>query len=257
MSSLDTPETRDSAGPDLSGFFHRTCPTLSHLLALILHPPSGFPPANTSLLVLDGINKLIDHDYPRQAAFASNAKSEQQRWQAGRRYAVLGSLVTGLNKLAALHNISVLVTTGCATRSRQQDGLGAALVPGIGGNEWDSGVWNRIALFRDFNGRFAGVQKLQGMALPGVADGGVGRLLAFELNEAGLPRDRKLPAVKEDTATKVPPKVLSPVKPRKRHFDEIADSDGEDADEYGWGGGDESALAGAEAQPEEADLIES
>ena len=35
----------------------------------------------------------------------------------------------------------------------------------------------------------------------------------------------------------------SPVKPRKRNFDEIADSEGEDVDEYGWAETDDDAIA--------------
>ncbi|KAK5117912.1 hypothetical protein LTR85_008686 [Meristemomyces frigidus] len=235
--------------PLLNAFHHTTAPTLSHLLALTLHPRPNFPPEGTSLLVIDGLNTLIDLNYPR-FPFAGLSKTEQQKWQTGRRYAVLGSLISALNKLAVLNNIAVLVTTGCASRMRSDSGLGSALAPGVGGGEWDAGVWTRLVVFRDFGGRLIGLQKCQGRSLISREEvGEVGRVVGVEISEHGTLRERM---AKKGIEQALPLTARSPAKPRKRTYDEVADSDGEDADEYGWAERDEDALAtgGLEDQEE-------
>jgi len=225
----------------LKRFHHSVLPTLSHLLAAVLHPRPDYPPECTSLVIIDGLNTLIDLDYPR-FHFIGISKTEQQRWQAGRRYAVLGSLVTALNKLAVLNNLAVVVTTGCATRMRPDTGLGAALVPGVGGPEWDNGIWTRVVVFRDLAGRFVGVQKRQGHSLISREEvGEVGRVIAFAIAEDGSLSERY--AGRGGTESAVPKLLQSPVKRRKRAYDEIADSDGDDVDEYGWADTDESVIA--------------
>lgn len=234
--------TRPMKNP--KSFRHYTLSTLSHLLALILHPPREFFHSTCGLLVIEGLNALVDLDYPRYL-FTNAAKSEPQKWQAGRRYAILGSLVTALNKLAVLSNIAVVVTTGCATRMRPDSGLGAALMPGIGGAEWDSGIWNRLAVFRDFEGRFIGISKCRGKSLISREEvGEVGRIVGFNLDANGHPHERQLGnATHGDSAPRVKLKA-SPLKSMKRSFDEIADSESEDLDEYGWAETDEDAVAG-------------
>ena len=207
---------------------------------MIMNASASFPPEGTTLLVIDGLNTLIDLDYPR-FPFASSSKTEQQRWQTGRRYAVLGSFVSALNKLAVLNNLAVIVTTGCASRMRNDSGLRSALVPGVGGGEWDAGVWTRLVVFRDFSERCVGMQKCQGRSLISREEiGEVGRVVALAVTEQGGMCER----VTLKDVVQTPPKAISsPAKPRKRTYDEVADSDGEDADEYGWADKDEDALA--------------
>lgn len=225
----------------LSRFKYMQIPSLSHLLALVLHPPPEFLKDGTSLLVIEGINTVIDLDYPRFAFLSSNG-TEQQKWLAGRRYAVLGSLVTGLNKLAILNDLAIVVSTGCISRTRPDSGLGSSLAPGVGGTEWDSGIWNRLVLFRDFNFRCVGLQKCQGRSFISREQiGEVGRLIYFEIEDGGMIRERpikRIPTTKLDISRP----SNSPLKPRKRTYDEIADSEDED-DEYGWDDDDEYALA--------------
>ena len=238
-------------------FHHYTVSTLSHLLALILHPPPGFLPDKTSLLVVEGVNALVDLDYPRYN-FASSSKTEAQKWQASRRYGVLGSIASALNKLAVLNSLAVIVTTGCATRQRADSGLGAALVPGIGSTEWDSSIWNRIVIFRDFAGRFAGIQKCQGKTLVSRDDpGDVGKIVGFDIGSAGTLRERVVISGPEGGSA-APPKRVGPVKPPKRSFDEVADSEDEDVDEYGWADTDEDAVAreGLMVKDQPAELVD-
>ncbi len=232
------------AGDTSKKFHHVEAPTLSHLLALILHPREDSIPPKAVLLVIDGLNYLMDIDYPRYQIAASN-KTEAQKWQAGRRYAVLGSIVSALSKLAVINNMAVVVTTGCATRMRHDSGLGAALVPGIGGLEWESGIWNRIVVFRDFASRLVGVQKCQGRsAISREEVGEPGHLIAFEFGPTGSALERMMQKGAGITLVQPVKSKASPAKPRKRAIDEIADSEGEDMDEYGWADADDGAFTG-------------
>ncbi|WPG99186.1 Hypothetical protein R9X50_00199700 [Acrodontium crateriforme] len=233
-------------------FHHFSAPTLSHLLAMIIHTGSEFPPDKTSLLIVDGVNMLVDLEYPR-FPFRSSTKSEAQKWQAGRRYTVLGNLVAGLNKLAYLNKFAVILSTGCSTRMRYDSGLGAALVPGVGGAEWEAGIRSRMVIFRDFSGRLIGVTKCQGKSFISREEvGEIGRVIGFDLAEDGSLEEKK--KTTEPEAQKLLQKVhRSPIKPRKRTYDEIADSDGEDVDEYGWVEADDEHLAAKEmgSEPDE------
>lgn len=209
---------------------------------MILHPEPEFFSTEMKLLVIDGLDTLVNLDYPRFHT-STSVRPEQQKWQNGRRYALLGSVVSALNKLAILRNTAVVVTTSSSTRSRAEDGLGAALVPGIGGVEWDSGIWSRLVLFRDFSGRFVGIQKSQGKNLIARdGSGDTGTLVRFEMNASGGLQETRVEQAK-DSATTRPAEQRLPVRPPKRSYDEIADSEDEDVDEYGWADSDEHALA--------------
>lgn len=237
-------------------FQYLSAPTFSHLLALMLHPPPSFPPPTTTLLVLDGLEALLNVDYPRMP-YGPGQRTEQQKWHAGRRYAILGTFVTALSKLALLRHMAVIVTTGCASKMRADDGLTAAIGPGLGGAEWETVIWSRMVVFRDFAGkRFAGVQKCLGrnlMPLDPTSD--VRNAIGFEIteeDEGGLLRPQYTPTV-DLTGSSSSPVVVTQLKnthsspvnsARKRVYEEIADSD-EDADEYGWEEADESAIIAA------------
>ncbi|KAM3419840.1 hypothetical protein BST61_g3169 [Cercospora zeina] len=213
-------------------FRHLALSFFSHLLALVLQPPALFPPTGTTLMVIDGIEALLNLDYPRMP-YGSGNRTEQQKWQAGRRYAILGTLVTALSRLAVLYNMAVVVTTGCGSKMRADDGLAAAIGPGLGGTEWENGIWSRIVVFRDFAGRFAGVQKCQGrnlMPLDPTSD--VRNAIGFEMGEYGLLQPRHTTV--DLTSSSPMPVVARP--PKKSS----------NADEYGWGEADEHAIAADE-----------
>jgi hypothetical protein len=227
----------------LDDFHHISLSTLSHLLALTLHPPPDLIASVTGLIVIDGLNQLVDLDYPRNP-ITNGSKTEPQKWQAGRRYAILGSLVSALNKLAVLHNLAVIVTNGSAMRTRAESGLSAALVPGIGGVEWDAGIRNRIVVFRDFDARFVGLQKCHGRSLiPRDEVGEPGHIITFDITPSGTVEERTAARTAEIGSSQTKKLRSSPVKPRKRNIDEIADSDGEDVDEFGWADADDEAFA--------------
>lgn len=242
---LELPEGLDSDAVLNEKFQYLSISTFSHLLALVLHPPTSFPPAGTNLLVIDGLEALVNLDYPR-VPFGNGTKSEQQKWQGNRRYAILGTLVTALGRLASVRDVAVVVTSGCLSKMRSQDGLPAAIGPGIGGVEWETGIWSRIIVFRDFAGRFAGVQKCQGrnsMPLDPTSD--VRNAIGFEIAEHGTIKERQITVDLVSSSPTAPSqtKVSSPAKPaRKRFYEEIADSD-DDEDEFGWAEGDDVTLA--------------
>ncbi|KAK5010589.1 hypothetical protein LTR28_008911 [Elasticomyces elasticus] len=166
--------------------------------------------------------------------------------------------------------MAVLVTSGCATRIRNDSGLGAVLVSGVAGKEWDEGVASRLVLFRDFvtvppgsqaqqedqekwnTCRYAGVQKAAGTTF--AEAGEVGKVVAFVIAEDGL-HSFAFPTARADQPILLP-STSSPAKTRKRTFEEIADSDGEELGsdaEYGWM--DEDRVA-AEGLIDEAALAE-
>ncbi|KAF2113353.1 P-loop containing nucleoside triphosphate hydrolase protein [Lophiotrema nucula] len=228
-----------------SHLHHCTCPTLAHLLALFVRPPSSFPPPNTGLIVIDSLSTLFDNAYPRNADDRTlRNKSEQARWAAGRKFAVINELISTLTRVAAMHDIALLLT--CQTITRIRGASRALLVPAISGTEWESGVSTRLVLFRDWvpgqgkwndtdfdilqKARFVGVVKANGVTL--TEEGGVGNVVPFAVEASGL-RDINIGAV--DIAQ---PAVPSPqARPQKRGFTEIDDSEDENpnSDElYGW-----------------------
>lgn len=235
----------------LEAFFHTAPPSLTHLLALLLHPPTGMPPEDCGLVVLTNLHTALEAAHPRHATFPASAKLDAQKWAAGRRYSILGTLITSLNRLAAAHNLPVLVTTGCATRSRSEYGGPLGLVPGVGGSEWEAGIWTRAAVFRDFGARYVGVQKVRGTnAAPNHV--GFAKVAGFAVDGRGLAaevgRDQD-GGERNGDASSSPSKHVGSggMTGRKRAFDEVADSDDEEGiDEYGgWDELEESAMAGA------------
>ncbi|KAJ9669677.1 hypothetical protein H2201_000061 [Coniosporium apollinis] len=234
-----------------SRFHHYIAPTLAHLLAVCTAPM--FLPAGTALLVINSVSTLFDSAYPRNTDDRSNGnKNNDGKWASNRRFAVMNDLMSKLGKLAALNNIAVLVTNQTATRIRP--GLGAVLLPALSGTEWDNGISTRLVLFKDWpppahkdmsdadrqqlgKVRYVGAIKVNGVTLAEV--GNVGSVVSFTIQAHGL-ADFDIPA--SDSAVQY---HTSPVRPPKRTYAEIADSDGEE-DEYGWGNGDENEVLAAE-----------
>ena len=179
-----------------SHFHHHTVTALAHLLALFMHPPSSFPPPNTGLIVIDSLSTLFDNAYPRSAdTRASKNQNDQTRWAAGRKFAVMNELIATLTKIAAMHDIALLITSQTITRMRA--GSRALLVPAISGTEWSNAISTRIVLFRDWVSgqgklgktdmarlrkiRFAGILKANGVVL--ADEGGVGNVVPFVVEE--------------------------------------------------------------------------
>jgi len=127
-------------------------------------------------------------------------------------------------------------------------GAPLGLVPGVGGSEWETGIWARSAVLRDFGGRFAGISKVRGTAVA-TGEVGLGTVVGFAIGEGGVAvadEKRRQEHAKNEAAVKAI--TLSPVRGRKRALEEIADSDeDEEADEYGgWIGLEDDSLAGVD-----------
>lgn len=225
-------------------FCYKSASTLAHVLALFMHPPASFPPPNTSLLVIDSLATLIDNAYPRNPDDRTAKKTDQSRWAAGRRSAVISDLISTLAKFAALHDIAILITSQTITRIRAASR--ALLVPAISGVEWENNISTRLVLFRDWiresktssagdnnrlpKARFAGVVKMNGVVF--AEEGAVGTVVPFMI-ENGVLCDLDINA--DDI---VPPTFLvKDSKTPKRPFseiDEAADDDPNSDELYGW-----------------------
>ncbi|KAL1305614.1 hypothetical protein AAFC00_007215 [Neodothiora populina] len=260
---LESPDAEDSSDTQLKRVVSIFAPTLAHLLGLVVHAPASFPPANTALLVIDGLHSLFDVAYPRHKSNVYSSKSDAAKWATNRKYATMGTLMTALRKLAVLNDMVVLITTGCATRMRAGTSLGAVIVPGVSSADWESGVANRLVLFRDIDSskdrlsldptnqkagcaRFIGLQKVNGVACG--EDGNMSHLIPFAINEGGLAAVNEPPTLLDRAQASLI--ISSPSKTRKkRRHDAIADSDADSnaGSEYGWLEDDADGLLDAAA----------
>lgn len=107
----------------------------------------------------------------------------------------MNELISTLTRVAAVHDLALLITSQTITRIRA--GSRALLVPAISGAEWENGISTRLVLFRDWvpgqrksnkkdgarlqKTRFAGVLKVHGAVL--ADDGGVGRVVPFAVEQ--------------------------------------------------------------------------
>ena len=181
----------------LESFHHFTAPTLPHLLALVAHQSTSFPPSNTSLIVIDSISSLFALAFPKtlEGTYTQTPvkKSDAAQWAASRRWVVMSDFISNISRLAATRNSAILLTSQTTTRIRCE--TGAVLHPAISGTAWDSGISTRVVLFRDWmfqateaptgqdeyvpGMRFAGVIKAKGILYEGV-----GRVTTFKIEKA-------------------------------------------------------------------------
>ena len=143
-----------TAGELIGNLEHFSAPTLPHLLSLLLNPAPHFPPKGTSLIVIDSISALFSLAFPRVVSDTSrhgstpHKKHDVSQWASGRRWAVISDFLSKLTKLAALRDLAILVINQTVTRIRPE--TGAMLAPAISSFAWESGIPNRIALYRDW-----------------------------------------------------------------------------------------------------------
>lgn len=91
------------------------CPTLAHLLALVLHPSTNkpshsFPETGTGVLVIDNISTLFSIAFPPgvDSEFLNKKGGLKGQIQPSeRRFDIMTDLSIGLGKLAAMKNIVV------------------------------------------------------------------------------------------------------------------------------------------------------
>ncbi|KAL2867190.1 uncharacterized protein BJX67DRAFT_107494 [Aspergillus lucknowensis] len=226
-------------------------PSLPHLLALIFHTPSRFPPDSCDLLVIDSASGPFPSYFPnptelktRLAQFKSLDKAQVQ-WLMNRNSNVTSDLANKLTRLAATHHTAVLVINQTRTRIRGQ--VRATLCPVLAGGGWESSINTRIVLYRDFPTteedipskiRFAEVMKRSG------------KMLALRLQENIVPFVIEMDGLRTLDNQPSPPmaawdsnRAHELTMQRKRKVDEIADSQDEDDsdDDYGWLDGDDAS----------------
>lgn len=167
----------------LLNFHHFITPTLSHLLALLIHPCTTFPPKGTSVIVVDPVSAVFATAFPKvdsKINYMQNlgTKHDQAHWITNRRWAVMGEFISNIGKLAAIHDIAVILTSQTTTKIQPE--MGAIVHPSISSTVWDGGISNRIVFYRDWiipkanvssqgkhtkNARFAAVIKVKGVSL--------------------------------------------------------------------------------------------
>ena len=160
----------------LERFHHFTTPSLPYLLALLTHETPGFSPEETNLIVVDSISTLFALAFPRTAENASSQQTSVKQgdaahWASGRRWAVMGDLISKISRLAATKNIAVLLTSQMTTRIRSE--TGAVLHPSISGTAWETGISARIVIFRDWMFQASEDTSSQGEYIPGVRCAGL------------------------------------------------------------------------------------
>ncbi len=204
ISGKHPPYSQSVSKARLNNLHHFSTPTLPHLLALLTHQSTSFPPFNTSLIVIDSVSTLFALAFPKILESADNPrtqakKSDAVQWAAGRRWAVMSEFMSKIGRLAATSNIAILLTIQATTRIRYE--TRAVLHPAISGTAWDSGIGARLVLFRDwlFRGpeapssqgeymlgiRFAGIMKAKGVTYEGV-----GRVATFTIEEVSCSQHR-------------------------------------------------------------------
>ncbi|KAI9804510.1 MAG: hypothetical protein M1825_001409 [Sarcosagium campestre] len=240
----------------LQRFHHFSIPSLAHLLALLLHPSKNFPPAGTSLLVIDCMSNLFNTAFPRNTeeptktarygASPAARHSDMSQQAAGRRWAVMSDLITGIHKLATMRGLAVLIINETVMSTRSEGG--AVLAPAMTSTAWQGGIANRVVIYRDNpplpgdiagdetedilrRTRFAGVQKSAGATH---GNGVLGHVIPFIIKADALEELRWASVAGHPKTTP----VASTDRKRKRHDSTLHPYDlgtvTDSEDEYGW-----------------------
>ncbi|KAL4945218.1 hypothetical protein BDV06DRAFT_209596 [Aspergillus oleicola] len=239
--SIQNSKSTSTPGELVKNMTHIRAQYLPHLLALLLHTPSGFPPEGCKLLVIDAASAPFPSYFPNptelksRLAQSKNIDKAQVQWLMNRSSNVTSDLANQLTKLATTHQMAVLAINQTRTRIKGQPR--ATLCPVLSGGSWESSISTRLVLYRDLSTtessegiRFAEVMKRAGKTLS----------LRLEENIVPFIIDKDgLRAMDEHTSPRMeaasPDQAQESNTQRKRKVDEIADSEDDDSDtEYGW-----------------------
>lgn len=220
----------DDAKPDsLASVMQYTCSTLPHLIALLCRPTESSVSPGTSLIVIDSLSALLNHSFPRVLDQKGGNGASKVPNSSARRLQVLQYIISALQKLAATHNLAIVVLTQCA--SKMQAERGASLIPAINASVWDQGIPTRLVLYRDWvmhEGKplglhFASIQKVNGKNDSGAR----GDTVAFGIESTGL----VAPNIDSSESARIQSHGMA-LKRKLQDTDfEVGDSDDED---YGW-----------------------
>ncbi|KAF5689113.1 DNA repair rhp55 [Fusarium circinatum] len=228
LDALESPEG------DSSRFYHYSCFTLPHLVALVSRPTAKLIPHNCSLMVISSLSALVNSALPKSHDGKATSKSNKGPSPSAKRTQALLSIVNALHKLAATRNCAVVVLSQCATKMHSE--RGATLTAAVNASVWEQGISTRLVMFRDWAWQennltsvfLAGLQKLDGKACPEVME----NVVAFK--------------VELDGVSQVPYEALQTFElarhKRKLGQTELEVPDSDDDEDYGWADEDEAAM---------------
>ena len=140
--------------------------TLAHLLALLIRPPSSFPPEGTSLMVIDSVSSQFPAYFPNAAELKeqlSNGKlkdQQQLQWLLNRKWNVASDIAAHLSRFAS-KNIAILAINQAHTKIKNQPR--ATLHPILSNTAWENAIHARLVVYRDLpNERFVEITKRAG-----------------------------------------------------------------------------------------------
>ncbi|KAG7431774.1 DNA repair protein rhp55 [Fusarium oxysporum f. sp. raphani] len=229
--ALDASETQEG---DASRFYHYSCFTLPHLVALVSRPTAKLIPHNCSLMVISSLSALVNSALPKSHDGKATSKSNKGPSPSAKRTQALLSIVNALHKFAATRNCAVVVLSQCATKMHSE--RGATLTAAVNASVWEQGISTRLVMFRDWAWQennltsvfLAGLQKLDGKACQEVVE----NVVAFK--------------VELDGVSQVPYEALQTFElarhKRKLGQTELEVPDSEDDEDYGWADEDEAAM---------------
>ncbi|KAI5463418.1 hypothetical protein BGZ63DRAFT_353263 [Mariannaea sp. PMI_226] len=226
----------ENEAPDksLSLFFHYSCLTLPHFIALVSRPTPKSIAANCSLLVISSLSALINSAVPKSHENKTAPTTSKGPTPVAKRIQALQSIINALQKLAATRNCAVVILSQCATRMHSE--RGATLTSAINATVWEQGISTQLVLFRDWIWQgnrlasvfLAGLQKVDGRSSHGAFE----NTIAFRVEPDGVV------TVPYDPTQSIEMTVRHK---RKLGNTELEVPDSEDED-YGWADEDDAAM---------------
>ncbi|ETN42671.1 uncharacterized protein HMPREF1541_01828 [Cyphellophora europaea CBS 101466] len=145
------PQPPNQEGKRVDNFSYKEVRSLPHLLAMLMHPTTLFPPPHTKILVIDGLPNILQSAFPRRLRQENGTNTILQenaaKKAAGRRFQLIENLASALSRLAAARHIAIVILTNTITSVK--GGQRAILKPALSGHAWDAAIHTRILLYRD------------------------------------------------------------------------------------------------------------
>ncbi|CAM1511529.1 Fc.00g090420.m01.CDS01 [Cosmosporella sp. VM-42] len=228
----------DEEESDESRFFHYSCLTLPHFIALVSRPTAKSIAANAALIIVSSLSALINSALPKGHDGRAPNRPNKGPSSSAKRLQALQSIMAALQKLAATRNCAVVILSQCATKIQSE--RGATLTPSVNATVWEQGVSTRLVLFRDWVWRgnklasvlLAGLQKVDGKP----TQDSVENVVAFKVETDGIIK------VPYDATQSLIDFSNLPLRKRKLGQTELEVPDSEDDEDYGWAEEDEAAL---------------
>ncbi|KAK2732703.1 hypothetical protein FQN57_002493 [Myotisia sp. PD_48] len=201
--SLDSTSSTSNGGDLLKNLIHFQPTTLAHLMALISHPPPGFPPRNTGLVVLDSVSCLFGREFE---PFLNPLEPQGKPGPGGKkilhkdlRWSIIDNVVSSLKKMALRLDCAVIVTNEMISHINR--GSKPRLYPAVAGWTWNLKSGTRMLIYwlrlpaearRELQMtrvRVAEVRAYMGDPFPRSTK----RIVPFVINDVGINEFTKLP----------------------------------------------------------------